>query len=182
MVDPTGLAAIARELSLRNPHHHDRRFKWLAEGRAVAASVGDVRGGGGLGWMLPQELAHRAAVNVQLVATAFQCLKTALLGPNMVHQLEDAQVRFETPSAHTPAWAEFHICPRILRTLPIFGHPVWRGAGRSEDLLVALLLGLAQLVMNRSRQRAMEGVIMVNYLPLFCGYVRARVSLEKEHA
>eukprot|EP00061_Rhincodon_typus_P017740 g46578.t1 len=64
-------------------------------------------------------------------------------------------------------------------TLLIFGHPVWRGAGRSEDLLVGLLLGLAKLAINRSRQQAVEGVIMADCLPLFRGYVHAWVSLEK---
>eukprot|EP00061_Rhincodon_typus_P006406 g27017.t1 len=66
-------------------------------------------------------------------------------------------------------------------TLLIFGYPVWRGVGRLVDLLVDLLLGLAKLAIHRCRQWAMEGVVMTNCLPLFCGYVRAWVSLEKEH-
>eukprot|EP00061_Rhincodon_typus_P007552 g29362.t1 len=66
--------------------------------------------------------------------------------------------------------------------LLVFEHPVWRGKSQSEDILMALLLGLAKLATNRSRQRALEGVIMANCLPLFCGYFHTRVSLEKEHA
>eukprot|EP00061_Rhincodon_typus_P007598 g29446.t1 len=158
---------------------------------------------GGLGWMLPQGLARRAAVDVQLTATAIQCLKTAVLGPDVVHQLEDAQMYGGIPSARTPARTEFHIGPGIpylpagacapqpelppehrpspllLVTLQllIFGHQVRRGTGGSEDPLVGLLLGLAKLIFNRSRQRAVEGFIYTDCLPLF----RARVSLEKEH-
>eukprot|EP00061_Rhincodon_typus_P014802 g42104.t1 len=45
-----------------------------------------------------------------------------------------------------------HLSPMLL----IFGHPVRRGAGRPDDLLVGLFLGLAKLVINRSRQRAVE--------------------------
>eukprot|EP00061_Rhincodon_typus_P009737 g33464.t1 len=67
-------------------------------------------------------------------------------------------------------------------TLLIFGHLVQRGAGKLEDLLMGLLLGLAKLVINRSKQRAMDGVIMADCLPRFHGYVRARAPLEKEHA
>eukprot|EP00061_Rhincodon_typus_P006634 g27474.t1 len=66
--------------------------------------------------------------------------------------------------------------------LLVFGHPVRRGAGRLENLLMGLLLGLARLAITRSRQQAMEGVILASCLPLLHGYVRARVSLEKEHA
>eukprot|EP00061_Rhincodon_typus_P014810 g42114.t1 len=66
-------------------------------------------------------------------------------------------------------------------TLLIFGHLVWREMGRSEDLLMGLLLGLAKLVINRSRQRAVEGVMTANCLPLFRSYFRAWVSLECEH-
>eukprot|EP00061_Rhincodon_typus_P006164 g26509.t1 len=67
-------------------------------------------------------------------------------------------------------------------TLLIFGHPVRRGVGRSEDLLMGLLMGLAKLLINRSRQQATKGVIMAECLPLVRGYVCAQVSLEKEHA
>eukprot|EP00061_Rhincodon_typus_P010090 g34113.t1 len=63
--------------------------------------------------------------------------------------------------------------PRLL----IFGHPLWRGAGRSQDLLMGLLLGLAKLAIYRPRQR----VVVANCLPLFCGYVRSPLSLKKEH-
>eukprot|EP00061_Rhincodon_typus_P009728 g33446.t1 len=73
-------------------------------------------------------------------------------------------------------WLHFSPMPLI------FGHLVWRRAGRSEDFLTGLLLGLAKLVINRFRQWAMEGVIIANCPPLFRGYVRARVSLEKGHA
>eukprot|EP00061_Rhincodon_typus_P011903 g37271.t1 len=54
-------------------------------------------------------------------------------------------------------------------------------AGRSEDPLVGLLIGLAKLAISRSQQQAMEGFIMSDCLPLFCGYIHIRVSLEKEH-
>ncbi|XP_060708553.1 mucosal pentraxin-like [Hemiscyllium ocellatum] len=46
---------------------------------------------------------------------------------------------------------------------------------------MGLLLGLAKLAINRSSQRVVEEVIRPNYLSLFRGYIRARVSLEKEH-
>eukprot|EP00061_Rhincodon_typus_P017279 g45905.t1 len=57
-----------------------------------------------------------------------------------------------------------------------------RQANWPDDLLMGLLLGLAKLAIIRSRQRAMVRVVMANCLPLFCGYIRAWVSLEKEHA
>eukprot|EP00061_Rhincodon_typus_P015272 g42857.t1 len=123
-----GVVAIVKELLLRNLHLRSRLFDWLLEGKAVAAGVtrvGDVLSGGGLGWMLPQELAHRATVDVR---------------------------------------------PRFL----IFGHPAPRRVGRSEDLLMGLLLGLAKLVINRSRQGAVEGVIMADCLPFFRGYIYAQ--------
>eukprot|EP00061_Rhincodon_typus_P015325 g42936.t1 len=102
--------------------------------------------------MLPQELASRAAVDIQFVATIIQHLKTAVLRPNVVHQLKDTQVCGGIPSARV---------------------------SRSEDLLVGLLLGLAKLAINSSRQRAVEEA---ECLPLFHGYNRAWVSLEMEHA
>eukprot|EP00061_Rhincodon_typus_P010636 g35089.t1 len=124
-----------------------------------------------------------------------------LLGPDIVHQLEDGQLCSGIPSAHTPAQMEIHIGRRepILHNLShlqnidrmdcrgvkrwalhmflILGDPVQRGAGRSEDLLVVL----AKLVIDRSRQRAVEGVTYTDCLLLFCGYVQAWMSLEKEH-
>eukprot|EP00061_Rhincodon_typus_P011341 g36279.t1 len=149
---PSGVAAIVREPLFRNLHLHNRDFEWLSEGRAVAVgvtSVRDVLGGGGLGWMLPQELAHRVVVGDQF--KAIQHLKTAVLRPDVVPQVEDAQVCDGNPPRHL-----------------IFGRPVQRGVGRSEDLLMALLLGLARLAVNRSRQQAMEGLISTDCLPLFC--------------
>eukprot|EP00061_Rhincodon_typus_P010851 g35446.t1 len=138
-----------------------------------------------------------------------------VLGADIVQQLEYARVCGGIPSAHTPAWTEFHIGSRILYLpwepvphnlsriqdfiivsfkicetagplhfspmLLIFGHPVWRRVGRSKDFRVGRLLGLAKLVINRFRQWAMEGVIIADCLPLFRGYVRAWVSLEKGH-
>eukprot|EP00061_Rhincodon_typus_P012925 g38982.t1 len=64
-------------------------------------------------------------------------------------------------------------------TLLIFGHLVRRGAGRSEDLLFGLLLGLAKLAINRFRQWAMERTVTADSLPLFCGHVCAQVTLEE---
>eukprot|EP00061_Rhincodon_typus_P013113 g39282.t1 len=64
-----------------------------------------------------------------------------MLGPNVVHQLEDAQVCDEIPSAA----------------------PGTEGTDRSEDLLTGPLLGLVKLAINGSRQRAIEGAIMANY-------------------
>eukprot|EP00061_Rhincodon_typus_P015107 g42603.t1 len=58
-------------------------------------------------------------------------------------------------------------CPTFL----ISGFPVQRGVGRMEDLLVGLLLGLAKLAINRSRQQARKGVIMADCLPLYCGNI-----------
>eukprot|EP00061_Rhincodon_typus_P006735 g27705.t1 len=68
--------------------------------------------------------------------------------------------------------------------LLIFGYMVQGvgGASWSEDLLVGLHLDLAKLAINRSRPRAVEVFVMADCLPLFCGYVRARVSLETEYA
>ena len=54
-------------------------------------------------------------------------------------------------------------------TLLIYGHPVQRGTGKEEDLLVNLLLGLAGRAIYRSRQRAIEGVVQPDYLPLYRG-------------
>eukprot|EP00061_Rhincodon_typus_P018093 g47118.t1 len=65
--------------------------------------------------------------------------------------------------------------------LLIIGHPVRRGVGRLEDLM-SLPQGLAKLAINRSWQWAMEEVVTANCLLLFCDYVCAQVSLEKEHA
>eukprot|EP00061_Rhincodon_typus_P011423 g36413.t1 len=65
--------------------------------------------------------------------------------------------------------------------MTLHGHLVQRGAGRLEDLLVGLLLGLAKLTINRSRQQVVEGAILADCPLLFCGYVRARVSLAKKH-
>eukprot|EP00061_Rhincodon_typus_P014822 g42134.t1 len=67
-----GREAIVREL------RNSAGFKWLAEGRAAAKRVTRVRdmlSGGGLAWMLPQKLANRAAVDVQLAANAIHHLK-----------------------------------------------------------------------------------------------------------
>eukprot|EP00061_Rhincodon_typus_P010194 g34293.t1 len=55
------------------------------------------------------------------------------------------------------------------------------GADKSMNLLVALLLGVAMMVINRCRQRAEEGLVVPDCLTLFRGYVRARASLEREH-
>eukprot|EP00061_Rhincodon_typus_P009548 g33136.t1 len=54
-----------------------------------------------------------------------------------------------------------------------------RIAGKSENLLVGLLLGLAKLAIDSG---PWTGVNMANCLPLFRGDVCAQVSLEKEHA
>eukprot|EP00061_Rhincodon_typus_P010050 g34033.t1 len=162
-----GVAAIVREPLLRNPHLSNHRCDWLSEGRAMAVGltrVGDVLGGGALGWMLPQELARRAAVDVRFTATVIQRLKMVVLRPNKVHQLEDAQVCGGILSARTPAQMEFHIGPRILR----------RGLAGQWISLWGLLLALAKL--------AVEGAIMADFLPFFRVYVRAWVSLKKEHA
>ncbi|XP_051898348.1 protein FAM169B [Pristis pectinata] len=43
-------------------------------------------------------------------------------------------------------------------------------------------MSLAKVAIHRSRWRAVEGSAQADYLPLFRGYVCARVSLEKEHA
>eukprot|EP00061_Rhincodon_typus_P003729 g20831.t1 len=120
----------------------------------------------------------RATVDIWVPATIIQGLRAAMLRPDVVHQLEDAQECSGIPSERTTARMEFHIGPRIPPMLLIFGHPVRRGVGRLEDLLVGLLLGLA---INKSRQWTMEGVIMADCLPIFHAYVCARVSLGKEH-
>eukprot|EP00061_Rhincodon_typus_P015230 g42790.t1 len=106
-----------------------------------------------------------------------------------VYQLEDAQVYSGIPSVHPLPGKNFtlapgsHITPKFLYpTMPlllIFGHT---GVGRLEDLLMGLHLDLARLAINRSMQWAGQGVISVNYMPFFRGYVRTRVSSEKEHA
>eukprot|EP00061_Rhincodon_typus_P011588 g36719.t1 len=44
------------------------------------------------------------------------------------------------------------------------------------------LLGRAKMAINRSKQWTEEELVVPDYLPLFCRYVRTRVSLEKEHA
>eukprot|EP00061_Rhincodon_typus_P010857 g35456.t1 len=228
---PSGVAAIVREPLLRNPHLHNCVSEWLAEERAVAVGVtrvGDVMGGGVLGWMLLQELAHRTAIEILFLTTATQHLKMMVLGPDTVLQLEGAQVCGGIPSLCTPAQTEFHISPRIpylpqelvphnlsylrnmgsmdfrgvkrqvmyglllhtvqlfsfihrLPMLLIFGHLIWRGAGRLEELLMGLLLGLDKLGINRSKQWAVGAVICADCLSLFHSYVRALVSLEKEH-
>lgn len=73
-----------------------------------------------------------------------------------------------------------HFSPTIL----VFGHKA--GCGESQvggwDLPVGLLLGLAKMAIRGSRQQAMDGQARVGCLPLFRAYVRARVSLEREHA
>ncbi|XP_051873521.1 monoglyceride lipase-like [Pristis pectinata] len=69
--------------------------------------------------------------------------------------------------------------------LLIFGHPVRLGVGRSRDrsrgLPAGLPLGLAEMAIHGSRQRAVEGTAPADCPLLFWSYVRARVSLEKEH-
>eukprot|EP00061_Rhincodon_typus_P016661 g44991.t1 len=74
-----------------------------------------------------------------------------------------------------PGSSELLASPMLL----IVGHLVRRGAGRSEYLLVGLFLGLAKLAINRSRQRATEGIVSADWLPLFRGYARVQVSLER---
>eukprot|EP00061_Rhincodon_typus_P017796 g46660.t1 len=140
------------------------RFEWLVEARTMATGVtgvGDVLYGGGLGLMMLHKLAGRASVDVQLMANPILSLKTAEFGPDVMHQLEDAQ-------AHTPdLWA-----------------PGAEGCGQiggPEDLLMGLLLGLARLAINRSRQWTMKGAVSANWLSLFLGYVRTWVSSESEH-
>ena len=324
---PSGAAAIFREPLLGNPLLHQCHFTWLTRRRAADAGVtriGDVLGGGGVGWMTPHELAERAGVDVRRAAEAIQDLRTVVLGPAATNCLEVAQLCGGLPSRLTPDRTEFHIGPKpappppgqvphnlsrlagmpsvpfktarrdflyglllhtlhfrflarrpdsrwrallppggggpqwrsfyggispqylgdlgwrlvhaavpynrrlswftdsqatchfcnleesvdhvyldcfrlhslfcylknlLLKfclhfspTLLIHGHPVRRGAGRAEDHLVNLLLDLARYAINRSRQRATEGVIRPDCVPLFRGYVRGRVSLEKEHA
>ena len=73
-------------------------------------------------------------------------------------------------------------CLHFSPTLLIYGHLVQRGEGRDGDLLVNLLLGLAKRAIYRSRQRAIEGDVHPDCLPLYRGYVRGQVSLEREHA
>ena len=69
-------------------------------------------------------------------------------------------------------------------TLLIFGHPVQRGEGREGGggLPVGLLLGLAKMAIHGFRQRAVEGRTAVGCLPLFRGYVCARMSLQRDYA
>ena len=45
-----------------------------------------------------------------------------------------------------------------------------------------LFLGLAKRAIHRSRQRAIEAAVHPDCLPLYRGYVRGQVSLEREHA
>eukprot|EP00061_Rhincodon_typus_P011420 g36405.t1 len=71
------------------------------------------------------------------------CLKMAVLRPSIVHQLQDVQVGTQP---YTP--------------------DLWVLVRKGADLLVGLLLDLAMLVINRSRQWAMEGVISAHCLPL----------------
>ena len=73
-----------------------------------------------------------------------------------------------------------HFSPTIL----VFGHKAGSGESRvwGGDLPVGLLLGLAKMAIRGSRQRAVDGQARVGCLPLFRAYVRARVSLEREHA
>ena len=73
-------------------------------------------------------------------------------------------------------------CLHFSPTLLIYGHLVRRGVGRDGDLLVNLLLGLARRAINSSRQRAIDGDVRPDCLPLYRGYVRGWVSLEREHA
>eukprot|EP00061_Rhincodon_typus_P014387 g41374.t1 len=40
---PSGIAAIVRELLLRNPHLHHHSFEWLVEGTVMAAGVTTVK-------------------------------------------------------------------------------------------------------------------------------------------
>eukprot|EP00061_Rhincodon_typus_P007673 g29608.t1 len=61
-------------------------------------------------------------------------------------------------------------------------HLMLRGVGRLEDLFMGLLLGLARLAINRSRQRTAEGIIYADCLTLFHGSVQGWVSLDREHA
>jgi len=67
-------------------------------------------------------------------------------------------------------------------TLLIYRHPVQRGVGKAEEILVNLLLDLAKYTIYRSRHRATEEVIRPDCLPLFHGYIHGWVSLEREYA
>eukprot|EP00061_Rhincodon_typus_P012741 g38659.t1 len=60
--------------------------------------------------------------------------------------------------------------------LLIYRHLVSQGVDKSISLLVALLLGLAKMAINRSRQQAKQQLVVPDCLPLFRGYVCARVS------
>eukprot|EP00061_Rhincodon_typus_P018708 g47998.t1 len=126
LIKEVGVAVTVSEPLLRNPHLHYRGFKCLVE----VHSHGDDQScesqvsGRGLGWMLPQELVNRAVVDNLITANAIHHLKTVVLRHNVMHHLEDAQV-----------------CIGILSN----------GVGKSEDLLLSLLLGLAKSTTNRSK-------------------------------
>uniref|UniRef100_UPI00398F0567 golgin subfamily A member 6-like protein 9 n=1 Tax=Pristiophorus japonicus TaxID=55135 RepID=UPI00398F0567 len=51
-----------------------------------------------------------------------------------------------------------------------------------SNIQLCRAVDLAKGAINRSRQRAVEGAIQPDCLPLFCGYVHASMSLEMEHA
>eukprot|EP00061_Rhincodon_typus_P013722 g40269.t1 len=64
---------------------------WEGHGCGVTR-VRDELGGGRLGWMLLQEFADRVVVDIRFMTNAIQCLKMAVLGPNIMHHLEDTQL------------------------------------------------------------------------------------------
>eukprot|EP00061_Rhincodon_typus_P017034 g45551.t1 len=72
----------------------------------------------------------------------------------------------------------------VVTLLLIYGHPVQAGAVKSASRLVTLLLGLAKMAINGSRQWAEEGLVIPDCLSaaVRTGYGRAQVSQEKEHA
>jgi len=81
---PSGVVALVSEPLLRNPLLQQFNFRWLTERRAADAGVtriGDMLGGGRVGWMTPHELAERARVGVHHAAEAIQDLRTVMLGP-----------------------------------------------------------------------------------------------------
>ena len=73
-------------------------------------------------------------------------------------------------------------CLHFSPTLLVYGHLVRRGEGRDGHLLMNLLLGVAKRAIYSSRQWAIEGAVHPDFLPLYRGYVRGQVSLEREHA